>query len=71
MTDARPFGTINTPMLRGRALAICACLALALASAPWPAQAAAPKVPSTNVAWVPAAVDADVDRARIMRFCSL
>ena len=63
MTDARPFGTINTPMLRGRALAICACLALALASAPWPAQAAAPKVPSTNVAWVPAAVDADVDRA--------
>lgn len=38
-------------------------LALALALAAVGAQAAAPKLPSTNVAWLAAAADADVDRA--------
>ncbi len=43
-----------------RALAACVACLMLLAM---PALAAAPKLPSTNVAWVPAAVDADIDRA--------
>jgi thiol-disulfide isomerase/thioredoxin len=38
-------------------------LALALTLATLPATAAAPNLPSTNVAWLPAASDADIDRA--------
>jgi thioredoxin-like negative regulator of GroEL len=40
-----------------------AVLALALSGAPAPAAATAPGLPSTNVAWLPAAGDADIDRA--------
>ncbi len=43
------------------AMAAAACVTIALIGAP--SAQAAPKLPSTNVAWVPAAVDADIDRA--------
>ena len=44
-------------------LLVLASLLLALGSLGVAAHAAAPKLPSTNVAWLPAAADADVDRA--------
>jgi thiol-disulfide isomerase/thioredoxin len=48
-------------MRRFDRLPCVAALAMALA---WPlAGAAAPSLPSTNVAWLPAAADADIDRA--------
>ena len=47
-----------------RSAVLSACLASALAAVTGaPPAWAAPGLPSTNVAWVPAAVDADIDRA--------
>jgi thiol:disulfide interchange protein len=43
------------------ALALAAAVALSMPSPP--ADAAGARAPSTNVAWVPASSDADVDRA--------
>ena len=54
----RPTPPLSRRLQRGAAAALlCAAAAMAV-----PAQAA-PGLPSTNVAWVPAAVDADIDRA--------
>jgi thiol-disulfide isomerase/thioredoxin len=63
MTHARIHGASDTSTRDLRALAAAAFAALVLAVLPPPAHAASPKLPSTNVAWIPAAVDADVDRA--------
>jgi len=38
------------------------CLFVAMAAAAMPSSAAAPALPSTNVAWIPAAADADIAR---------
>jgi thiol-disulfide isomerase/thioredoxin len=46
--------------MRVRAAALC--LLATLAGATIPSQAAAPGLPSTNVAWIPAAADADIER---------
>jgi thiol-disulfide isomerase/thioredoxin len=63
MTHARSFGASTHSIARLRTLAAGACAVLVFAGMPPAAQAASPKLPSTNVAWVQAAVDADVDRA--------
>lgn len=47
-------------MIRHRVVAAVLCSALVALS---PALHAAPRLPSINVAWLPAAADADIDRA--------
>jgi len=45
-----------------RALAVALCLLPAIAGAATPSRGAVAALPSTNVAWIPAAADADIER---------
>ena len=53
----------NPPQSFARILATAAMVLLAMTAFVAPPALAAPGLPSTNVAWVPAAADADVDAA--------
>lgn len=53
---------LHSTRARWRRRSAALCLAAAMAGAGLPSWAAAPALPSTNVAWIPAAADADIER---------
>ncbi len=56
------FSGLPSASARSRARSATLCLLAALAGAGMPSWAAAPALPSTNVDWIPAAADADIER---------
>jgi thiol-disulfide isomerase/thioredoxin len=56
------FSELPSTRMRFRRRTATLCVLFALAGAGMPSWAAAPALPSTNVAWIPAAADADIER---------